>query len=108
MKMVMAIVPRDESPRVLDALIAAGFTATVGDCRGGVLRQAYQSLFIGVREEAVETVLDIVRGSCRSRLTLDDATSPDLLGLPLRSEATVGGAVIFVWPVDHFEVVQCQ
>ena len=108
MRMVMAIVPRDESPRVLDALIAAGFTATVGDSRGGVLRQAYQSLFIGVPEEAVETVLSIVRGSCRSRLALEDATSPDRLGLPRQSEATVGGAVIFVWSVEHFEVVHCQ
>jgi uncharacterized protein YaaQ len=105
MKMVMAIVPRDESPRVLDALIAAGFTATVGDCRGGVLRQAYQSLFIGVREEALEDVLSIVRGSCQSRLALENVTSPDIFGQPQQSEATVGGAVIFVWPVDHFEVV---
>ena len=104
----MAIVPRDESPRVLDALIAAGFTATVSDSRGGVLRQAYQSLLIGVAEEAVETVLAIVRASCRSRLALEDATAPDGLGLPRQSEATVGGAVIFVWPVEHFEVVQCQ
>jgi uncharacterized protein YaaQ len=106
--MVMAIVPRDESPRVLDALIAAGFTATVGDSRGGVLRQAYQNLFIGVAEEAVETVLDIIRGSCRSRLALEDATAPDRLGSAMQPEATVGGAVIFVWPVEHFEVVQCQ
>jgi uncharacterized protein YaaQ len=105
MKMVMAIVPRDEAPRVLDALVAAGYTATFGDSRGGVLRQAYQTLFIGVRKEALETVLDIVRGNCQSRLPLEDATSSDRFGLPGRSEAVVGGAVIFVWSVERFEAV---
>jgi len=105
MKMIMAIVPRDEAPRVLDALVAAGHTATFGDSRGGVLRQAYQTLFIGVEEEAVGTVLEIVRQNCHSRLSLEDTTAPDRFGLPRQSEAIVGGAVIFVWSVEHFEAV---
>jgi uncharacterized protein YaaQ len=105
MKMVMAIVPRDEAPRVLDALVTAGYTATFGDSRGGVLRQAYQSLFIGVQKEALENVLDIVRQNCQSRLSLEDTTSSDRLGPPRSSEAVVGGAVIFVWSVERFEAV---
>jgi len=105
MKMVMAIVPRDEAPRVLDALVAAGHTATFGESRGGVLRQAYQTLFIGIEEESLEEVLEIVRQNCRSRLSLEDATAPDRFGLPQRREAVVGGAVIFVWTVEHFEAV---
>ena len=108
MKMVMAIIRRDEAPHVLDALVAAGHTATFGDSRGGVLRQAYQTLFIGAQEEDLDTVLDIVRHNCRSRLPLEDAASPDRFGLPRQSAAIVGGAVIFVWSVDHFETVQCQ
>ena len=87
------------------ALVAAGYTATFGDSRGGVLRQAYQTLFIGVLEEALESVLDMVRRHCQSRLPLEDATSSDRLGLSRRSEAIVGGAVIFVWSVEHFEAV---
>ena len=105
MKMVMAIIPRDEAPRVLDALVAAGHTATFGESRGGVLRQANQTLFIGVKEEALGAVLDIVRQNCQSQLSLEDATAPDRFGLPRGSEAIVGGAVIFVWSVEHFEAV---
>lgn len=108
MKMVMAIIPRDEAARVLDALVAAGHTATFGDSRGGVLRQAYQTLFIGVEEDALGKVLEIIRQFCRSRLLLEDATAPDPFGLPGQSEAMVGGAVIFVWSVEHFEAVQSQ
>ena len=105
MKMVMAIIPRDEAPRVLDVLVAAGYTATFGDSRGGVLRQAYQTLFIGVKEEALGAVLDIIRQNCHSQVSLEDATAPDHFGLPRQSEAIVGGAVIFVWSVEHFEAV---
>jgi len=105
MKMVMTIVPRDEASRVLDALVAAGYTATFGDSRGGVLRQAYQTLFIGVEKEALGTVLEIVRQNCQSQLSLEDATVPDRFGLPRQSGAIVGGAVIFVWSVEHFEAV---
>lgn len=105
MKMVMAIMPRDEAPHVLDALVAAGYTATFGDSRGGVLRQAYQTLFIGVEKEAVGTVLDIIRQNCQTKLSFEDATVPDRFGLPRQSEAIVGGAVIFVWSVEHFEAV---
>ena len=105
MRMVMAVIPRDEAPSVLAALVAAGYTATFGDSRGGVLRQAYQTLFIGVEGEALQDVLEIVRTNCRSRLSLEDATSPDSFGVPRQSEALIGGAVIFVWSVEHFEAV---
>jgi uncharacterized protein YaaQ len=108
MKMVMAIIPRDEASRVLDALVAAGHTATFGDSRGGVLRQAYQTLFIGIEEDSLDAVLNLIRQNCRSRLSLEDATAPDRFGLPQQSEAIVGGAVIFVWSVDHFEAVHHQ
>jgi len=105
MKMIMAIIPRDEAPRVLNALVAAGYTATFGDSRGGVLQQAYQTLFIGVEEEAMEAVLDIIRQNCQSKLPLEDITAPDHFGLPQQREAVVGGAVIFVWSVDYFEAI---
>ena len=39
MRMVMAVVPRDQASRVMEALIAAGYKATFTDSRGGMLRQ---------------------------------------------------------------------
>jgi uncharacterized protein YaaQ len=105
MKMVMAVVPRDEAGRVLEALVAAGHTATFSDSRGGVLRQAQQTLFIAVEKKNLERVLTIIRKNCRSHVALESAESEKMVS-PVAAPATaeVGGAVIFVWDLDRFEV----
>ena len=64
MKMVMAVVPKVEANAVIDALVAIGHTATFGEARGGVLRQASQSLFIAVEDEDLEEVLCVIRKDC--------------------------------------------
>ena len=64
-KMVMAVVPRDEAHQVLEGLVSAGFTATFGESRGGVLRQAQLTFFIAVDEEKLDQVLEIIRERCR-------------------------------------------
>ena len=96
MKMVMAVVPRHEAESVLSALISAGHTATFAESRGGMLRQAQYTLFIGVDEPALETVLDIIRESCHSHVRVDrgdpDPTVP-LFGTSTTVSARVGGAV---------------
>jgi uncharacterized protein YaaQ len=103
-KMVMAIIERQEAPSVLEALVSSGYTATFGDSRSGVLRQAKQTLFIGVDAEKLDDVLDIIQCNCRSRIALDstEAASP-LQTSRSRSFAEVGSAVVFVWDIDRFE-----
>jgi uncharacterized protein YaaQ len=121
MKMVMAIIDREEANRVLEALIAAGYTATFNDSRSGFLRQSKQMLFIGVDAARVDDVLAIIENNCRSHvesreseakpdadaesgvtsLSLDTAPVP---GAPLRRTfAEVGSAAVFVWDIDRFE-----
>jgi uncharacterized protein YaaQ len=103
-KMVMAIVEREETPRVLEALIAAGYTATFGESRGGVLRDSRQTLFIGVQADRVDHVLSIIRDNCRSHVALDSTETNAVAQLsPMRTFAEVGSAVIFVWDIDRFE-----
>ncbi len=105
MKMVMAVVPRDEAGRVIEALVAAGHTATFSESRGGALRQAQQTLFIAVEKKNLERVLSIIRKTCRSRVTLERAESaPALFPAPAPSTAEVGGAVVFVWDIERFEI----
>ena len=107
-KMVMAIVGREEAMLVLEALISAGYTATFGDSRRGVLRQAKQTLFIGVEAEKVDDVLSIIRDNCRSRVEARESNAEGNAGAvlrlaPRRSFAEVGSAVVFVWDIDRFE-----
>lgn len=104
MKMVMAIVERQEMPRVLEALIAAGYTATFHESRGGVLRQARQTLYIGVEADRVEDVLAIIRENCRSSVPLESSEGDMAVHRqPTRTFAEVGSAVVFVWDIDRFE-----
>jgi uncharacterized protein YaaQ len=132
-KMVMAIVDREEALLVLEALIAAGYTATFNDSRSGFLRQSKQTLHIGVAEEKLEHVLSIIRDNCRSGVETTEtemaaslessrqgfahassfsrssAEGSSLVALAASVSATrthtqVGGAVVFVWDIDRFEM----
>lgn len=105
MKMVMAVVQRDEAENVLQGLIAAGHTATLLESRGGMLRQAWTTMFVAVRKEDVNPVLEIIRSGCTSDISVEsgepDAGHMDRLS---SAKAKVGGAVVFVWDLDKFEV----
>lgn len=103
-KMIMAIVPRDEARRVLESLVAARYTATFSESRGGALRQAQQTLFIVVDQVELENVLAIIRDSCRTQIEIgpDELRAPYSLG-PLPVTTELGGAVIFIWDIDRVE-----
>lgn len=105
MKMVMAVVSRDEAEDVLHALINAGHTATVTESRGGMLRQAQKTLFIAVREEDLEKILGIICDTCHSPARVESA-GPGRQSLAPYSEpvtTALGGAVVFVWNIERFE-----
>jgi uncharacterized protein YaaQ len=108
MKMVMAIIDREEAARVLEALIAGGYTATFNDSHGGFLRQSKDTLFIGVERDKVGDVLTIIQNNCRSHVEsreseaeTEDGAAPRVV--PRRTFAQVGSAAVFVWDVDRFE-----
>ena len=105
MKMVMAVVSRDEADCVLQDLIEAGHAATFVESRGGMLRQAQQMLFIAVEDKDLGEVLTIIRGGCHSQV-LVECTEPSepLSPSPAPVGTRVGGAVVFVWDLEHFEV----
>jgi len=100
----MAVVPRDELDAVLKALVANGYTATFSESKGGVLRQAQHMLFIAVAAEELEQVIAIIRGNCHIR-DQADTLQPAGARSPLTTDPQkMGGAVIFVWDLDRFEI----
>lgn len=105
-KMVMAVVSRDQSDRVLDQLISAGYGATFMESRGGMLRQAQQMIFIAVDADRVSDVLDIIRRTCRTEVEVNEQQAPGIGFSPAptaRTTTEVGYAVVFVWDLEHFE-----
>ncbi len=101
MKMIMAVTPRDEAGRVLRALVAAKYTATYAETRGGMLRQAQMTLFIAVDDPHVEEVLGIVKENCRSEAVVEPSEGEE--ATPLPAKPRLGGAVVFVWEIDRTE-----
>jgi uncharacterized protein YaaQ len=64
-------------------------------------------VLLGVDDEVVEEVLGIIRENCHSRTQLVNPMPPILepgeFFLPYPLEVEVGGATVFVLPVERFE-----
>ena len=103
MKMVMAVVSRQEASEVVSELVTAGHTATSVETRGGVLRQQYDTLFIAVEDQDLDEVLAIIGRSCHSCVSVEKRGGPAAGPATLsRDIADVGGAVVFVWELEGF------
>jgi uncharacterized protein YaaQ len=105
MKMVMAVIPRAQAEGVLHELVQSGRTATFIDSRGGVLRQAQKTLFVAVSEQELDSVLGVISESCRAKVRVEETDERRLaFAKEEEQEAEVGGAAIWVWDIDRFEV----
>jgi nitrogen regulatory protein PII len=66
-KMVMSIVHPEDAQQVTKTLNDAGFRVTQAATRGGFLRHGNVTLMIGVDEDDVDQVMDIIRQNTRQR-----------------------------------------
>jgi uncharacterized protein YaaQ len=107
MKLVFAIVQGEDAGQTVQALNGAGISVTRLASSGGFLQQGNATLLIGVDEERVDQVLELIRANCRERnryLTpMPPMVEPGELFMPFPVEVQVGGATIFVVNVDQFE-----
>lgn len=105
MKLVIAIVNRDDANTVTQNLAKQGFYSTKLASSGGFLLAGNITLLIGVADEKVEQVIDVIREHSHSRKQLIPATSEmGMAYLPtMPVEVTVGGATVFVVDVERFE-----
>ena len=104
MKMMMVVVPSNNADQVLDALVNAGHTATYAETHGGMLQQSQYSLFIAVKKEQLEEVLEIIKANCRTRVEMS-TTAPEDYESKSRTPVTadLGGAVVFIWDINRIE-----
>jgi len=66
-KMVMCIVHPEDAKELIKVLNTASFRVTQASTTGGFLRQGKATLMIGVNEERVEQVMDIIRENTHRR-----------------------------------------
>ena len=108
MKLVVAIVQDEDASRLVSQLMKNGFGVTKLATTGGFLRAGNTTLLIGVDDDKLSSVMEIIEKVCKSRKQLTATPSsvsamgamPGAASYPV--EVTVGGATVFVMSVDQF------
>ena len=107
MKLITAIVNKEDSKNVCNELIKAKFYVTRLATTGGFLMAGNVTILIGVDEEKVQTVIDIIKEHSHSRKQMIPTTTEMSYGYypSMPVEVVVGGATIFVVDIERFERV---
>src|SRR5690625_1552361 len=107
MKMVIAIVQDHDSERLTDRLTKANFRNTKLASTGGILRAGNTTFLCGVDDERGNDLLNVIDDTCGDRGQAVAALTP-VAGtadsdMPYPVEVEVGGATVFVLPIEQFE-----
>ena len=107
MKMITAIVNKEDANAVCNALTKGGFSVTKLSTTGGFLMAGNTTFISGVEDGQVDQVIDIIRkqSSRRTQIVPSASTMDGGMYTSVPIEVTVGGATIFVLDVDRFEKV---
>ena len=107
MKLILAIINKEDSQEVSHALTKERYSVTKLATQGGFLMSGNITLIIGTEDEKVDDVIRIIGEHAQKRTEIVPSTVMYGVGMSssIPLEVTVGGATIFVLPVDRFEKV---
>ena len=103
MKLILAIINSDDAYAVNSHLVKAGFPVTKISSTGGFLTKGNTTFLTGVKDEDVETCIEIIGKHSKKRtqpMPVDLAYGQNVA--PVTTEVTVGGATVFVLNVEQF------
>jgi uncharacterized protein YaaQ len=104
MKLVIAVVQRQDAGELLEALTAQGHRVTRISSEGGFLHEGNVTLLIAVEDPAVNSLLRTIREHCYTRTRyvspLPPVAESGEFYPPVPVEVQVGGATIFVLKAD--------
>ncbi len=107
MKLVLCIIHNRDKGKITEELVSAGHKFTVIASTGGFLREGNTTFMIGVEDHNVDAVVSLVGQNCQAREQMVNVTpfeaAPAGTFIPSPMKVPVGGAVIFVLPVERFE-----
>ena len=107
MKLIIAIVQDEDAARLVSNLMNEGYSVTKLATTGGFLMAGNVTILVGVDEEKVQSVIDIIREHSHSRKQMIPTTTEMSYGYypSMPVEVVVGGATIFVVDIERFERV---
>lgn len=103
MKLVVCIVQDQDTGSLIDDLTDAKYRITKLASTGGFLKSGNTTLLIGVEDEEVNPVIEIIERNCKTRelnTSLLTVNMPGDAYIPFPLEVRVGGATIFVLDVE--------
>ena len=104
MKMIIAIVQSKDSNRLRRAFNDADIHMTQLSTTGGFLREGNATFLIGIEDQRVQEVLDVIKENAKSREQyVTSQMHMDVEGgsaFPVK--VRIGGATVFVLPVEDF------
>lgn len=104
MKLIIAIVQKEDSSKLQAAFVEKGIRATKLATTGGFLSQGNTTFLIGTEDEKVDSILNLIKAKSRAR---EEVVQPNVIptgmGLNPSVKVTVGGATCFVVNVDEFK-----
>jgi len=105
MKLITAVVNKDDSTPVQTGLTSRGFTVTRIASTGGFLLSGNVTFLIGVENDKVDEVLSIIQELSSQRRQLVPPVSAYGTGVETAYpiEVVAGGATVFVQDVERFE-----
>lgn len=107
MKLILAIVHKDDAGGLLNALMEKEYRATRINTAGGFLRESNATILVGVDDSQVDDVLAIIKANCQARTQyinpIPPIMEPGEFYVPYPVEVQVGGATVFVLDVARYE-----
>ena len=107
MKMVLAIIDKEDTTGVMQNLIKEGFSVTTLSSTGGFLRSGNVTILVGANDERLQDVITVIKEHSKTR----NQQKPDLPGSEtddsstIPAEVAVSGATVFVLNVEKFEKI---
>lgn len=90
MKLIIAIIQDEYINKAIKVLMDNKIRTTKLSSTGGFLKSGNTTLFIGVKENEVDRVVELIREQCKSKNVKTE-----------NDEVTVGGANLFIIDIDR-------
>lgn len=108
MKLIVAIVQDQDAASLIEDLTDHEYRVTKLTSTGGFLKAGNTTLLVGIEEEHIKSVVDLIERNCKTReitTSLLTVTMPGDTYIPYPLEVKVGGATIFILDVEkHIRV----